>query len=89
MTLSELTSHLPTRDTIQDALTPRTHRSVGEYAGVLSLGLIAGAALALLLAPKSGRVLRGQISERVAGLRKRAKRSATNGFADDRADLPS
>jgi hypothetical protein len=90
MTLSNLTRHLPRQRAIARAFATRTHRSAGEYAGVLSLGLIAGAALALLLAPDARRELRKKVSERVDGLRKRAtKKQFINGHADDRADSPT
>lgn len=90
MTLSDLRRHLPSQDAITQALAPRTQRSTAEYAGVLSLGLIAGAALALLLAPKARRQIRDQISDRVGGLRKRAKaKRLENGHAEERADSPT
>lgn len=90
MTLSDLTRHLPRQRSIAQAFASRTHRSTGEYAGVLSLGLVAGAALTLLLAPKARRELRGVLSERVSRLRKRAKKKQLiNGHAEERADSPT
>ena len=74
MKLSNLTSHLPAQATLSKIPATRTHRSVAEYASVLSIGLIAGASLALLLTPTPGKELRGRISDRVGGLRQRAKK---------------
>ena len=54
MKLSNLTSHLPAQATLSKIPATRTHRSVAEYASVLSIGLIAGASLALLLTPTPG-----------------------------------
>ena len=89
MTLSDLARHLP-HQRVAQAFSPRTHRSAGEYAGVLSLGLIAGAVLTLLLAPKARRELRSKLSERVSALRKRTqKRQLINGHAEERADSPT
>lgn len=48
-----------------------------------ALGGIVGAALALLLTPESGDVLRGQISERTEHLRSEVQRAA----AERRAEL--
>ena len=90
MTLSNLTRHLPNQRAIAHAFATRTHRSAGEYAGVLSLGLIAGAALTLLLAPKARRELRGKLSERIRGLRKSTtKKQLINGHAEERVDSPT
>lgn len=89
MTLSDLARHLP-HQRIAQAFTPRTHRSAGEYAGVLSLGMIAGAALTLLLAPKARRELRSKLSERVSALRRSAqKKQLVNGHAEERANSPT
>ena len=91
MTLSDLARHIP-HQRIAHAFTPRTHRSAGEYAGVLSLGMVAGAALTLLLAPKARGELRSKCSELVSGLRETAqkqKRRLVNGHAEDRADSPT
>lgn len=86
MTLSHPTRHLPH----PLALATRTQRSAGEYAGVLSLGLIAGAALTLLFAPNARRELRERISARVGALRESAKRNRlVNGHAEERADSPT
>ncbi|MEX2208018.1 MAG: hypothetical protein WEF50_17460 [Myxococcota bacterium] len=88
MTLSDLARHIP-HQRIAQAFTPRT-RSAGEYAGVLSLGMVAGAALTLLLAPKARGELRRKCSELVSGLRKGAqKRRLVNGHAEERADSPT
>lgn len=92
MTLSALTRHLPHRRAIANAFATRTHRSAGEYAGVLSLGLIVGAALTLLLAPKARRELREKLSAHVEGLRETAKKKKQliNGHAaEDRVDSPT
>ena len=90
MTLSDLARHLPHQRAISQAFATRTHRSTGEYAGVLSLGLIAGAALTLALAPKARRELRSKLSERLSGLRKSAKKKQLiNGHAEERADSPT
>ncbi len=92
MTLSDLTRHLPRQRAIAEAFASRTHRSTGEYAGVLSLGLVAGAALTLLLAPEARRELGSKLSERVSSLRKIAskkKKQLINGYAGERADSPS
>jgi hypothetical protein len=90
MTLSNLISHLPThlpsQRAIANAFAPRTYRSTSEYAGMLSLGLIAGAALTLALAPNARRELRKRVSERYKGLRSRVKkgRQWINGRAEER-----
>lgn len=86
MNVSDLISHLPSQTSLARMLDARQNRSAGEYAGMLSIGLILGAALALLFAPKPGRELREQISERVAGPRKRAARLAMNGHAEPDAN---
>ena len=90
MTLSDLTRHLPNQRAIANALATRTQRSPGEYAGVLSLGLIAGAALALLLVPKARREFREKLSKRLGALRGTAtKKQLINGHAEDRANSPT
>jgi len=90
MTLSDLTRHLPHQRAITRAFATRTHRSTGEYAGVLSLGLIAGATLALAFAPKARRELRSKLSERVSALRKNSKKKQLiNGHAEERVDSPT
>jgi uncharacterized membrane protein YebE (DUF533 family) len=85
MTLADLTRHIPAQAALSKILASRTHRSAGEYAGVLALGLIAGAALALLLAPKPGRELREELSEKVGGIAKSAKKIVANGYEEGRA----
>jgi hypothetical protein len=66
-TLSGATKHLPSRDQILNALDTR-RSPVGDLApmlGVLAVGVMLGAALAILFAPTPGSEIRQAIGERV------------------------
>jgi len=86
MTLSNLIRQLPRQGAIAKAVAPRTYRSTGEYAGVLSLGLLAGAALTLALSPSARRELRKKAGARWQGLRTRMQQGKQwiNGRAEER-----
>lgn len=75
MTLTDILRSLPaSRDLIESAayaLRPAPNRSVAAHVGTLGLGLAVGAGIALLCAPKSGRDLRRQLSERLDGMAQR------------------
>ena len=90
MTLSDLIRHIPNQRAIASAIGPRTYRSTGEYAGMLSLGVIAGAALTLALAPTARRELRKKAAQRWDALRTRVRngRRWINGGAEERAASP-
>ena len=69
----DLTESMPTREQIAQALGLATQRSrttetFGGF-GLFAMGILVGAGLALLFAPKSGDELREEIGERVTGLR--------------------
>ncbi len=61
------------KDDILEKLGLQTKTSTGEWLlgalGFFGIGLVVGAATALLLAPKSGRELRGDISAKARSLR--------------------
>lgn len=58
-------SHLSSSDHLLEMLglqmKPSSARRVGTYAGFVVAGVLVGAGVALLLAPKSGRQLRGDL----------------------------
>jgi len=67
----DVTDNMPTRDQVADALglsTSRTTDTVGAV-GLFAMGLLVGAGLALLFAPKAGSELREELGERVTDLR--------------------
>jgi len=69
----DLTASMPTREQIAEALGLATQRSrtteiFGGF-GLFAMGILVGAGLALLFAPKSGDELREELGERVSGLR--------------------
>lgn len=51
---------------------PRAVQRLGGALGLLGVGLLVGAAVALLLAPKSGRELRSDLEDRLRDARRRA-----------------
>ena len=71
MTFTDIVRSLPvSRDLVQSAvlaLRPTPRRSLTAHVGTLGLGIALGAGVALLCAPKSGRDLRRQLSERFDG----------------------
>jgi hypothetical protein len=71
MTFTDIIRSLPvSRDLVQSAalaLRPTPRRSLTAHVGTLGLGIALGAGVALLCAPKSGRDLRRQLSERFDG----------------------
>jgi len=71
MNFTDIVRSLPvSRDLVQSAvlaLRPAPRRSLTAHVGTLGLGLAVGAGVALLCAPKSGRDLRRQLSERFEG----------------------
>ncbi|MEA2626383.1 MAG: hypothetical protein QOD06_2428 [Candidatus Binatota bacterium] len=74
MNAKELLDRLPTRDEISSlmGLAPqRDSETVASAVGVFAIGILVGAGLALLFAPKPGQELRDQIGERVNELRDR------------------
>jgi hypothetical protein len=74
--------NLPSQSQISRLFPVRTHRSSGEFAAVFTLGLLVGAATALLNARQPGKELRKEIAERAGKLRERAReRIAANGHA--------
>jgi hypothetical protein len=71
--LRDLTDSLPSRDQIAEALGLSSYRStsseVSSGIGLFAAGLLVGAALALLFAPKAGQELRQELGERVTSMR--------------------
>ena len=67
-----------TRDDILRSIGLETRRTPADYVlpalGIFGAGLIVGAGLGLLLAPKSGRQLRGELRERAEHLREKLPR---------------
>jgi hypothetical protein len=81
MTLAEIVRNLPSSEFVRNlpasrdlfnsavlALRPAPRRSLAGHAGSLGLGLALGAGIALLCAPKAGRELRRQLSDRFDGV---------------------
>lgn len=68
----DLTDNLPSRDQIAEALglatRSRATDALGGF-GLFAVGVLVGAGLALLFAPKSGDELREDLGERVSSLR--------------------
>jgi YtxH-like protein len=79
--ITDLTSL--TKDDVLSAIGLATRRTATERfvfaAGLVGLGLVVGVGGALLLAPKSGRVLREDLGNRFSKLR-HADNSSTNSF---------
>jgi hypothetical protein len=69
MTLEDIVNALPSREDIAAAAGLQARRSVsGDLASALSIfaaGIILGAGLALLFAPKAGEEIRRELAERV------------------------
>jgi len=69
----ELMQRLPDRDDVSRLLSWRRGRPRSEdllsAVGLFGMGLLIGAGLALLFAPRSGRELRKQMSDRMEGAR--------------------
>jgi hypothetical protein len=67
-----------TRDDVLSALGLQSRRGVRAYlgpvAGAMGLGMLIGAGLGLLLAPRSGRELREQMTKKMNGVGARARR---------------
>jgi len=53
-------------------ISPTTGQRLGSTLGILAVGLLVGAGVALLLAPKSGRELRSDLEEGLGDARRRA-----------------
>jgi len=89
MTLADLTSrlpalgaHLPAQRQITRMFAARTQRSPMELTAVFAIGLLVGAAAALLSTPRTGKELRHQIADRAGKLRESAReRIGANGHA--------
>jgi hypothetical protein len=64
------------RDDLLRMVGLETRRSAADYLmpalGLFGAGLVVGAGLGLLLAPKSGREIRGELTERMQEVRERA-----------------
>ncbi len=64
------------RDDILRVIGLETRRTATDYVmpalGLFGAGLLVGAGLGLLFAPKSGREIRGELNERVHDMRERA-----------------
>jgi gas vesicle protein len=75
MTTKELTSRLPDTEDILGYLGLATQRSTSDTfaatAGAFTLGLIVGAAVALLYAPRSGQETRRDVGERLTSVKDR------------------
>ena len=73
MDLTKIADSLPTREDVMNAVRMATSRStptdVSTMLGVFGAGMLIGAGLALLFAPKTGSELRHDIESRVADLR--------------------
>ena len=73
MTTKELLDRIPSRDELSNllGLAPRNDsaEAVSSAVGLFAIGILVGAGLALLFAPKPGQELRQQIGERVTELR--------------------
>ncbi len=67
--MKDLTDNLPTREQIAEALGVATERSWASDLGMLAAGILVGAGLALLFAPKTGNELRQDLGNRVSGMR--------------------
>ena len=94
-------SHLSSSSALLDMLglqmKPTSMRRIGTYAGFIAAGVVVGAGVALLLAPKSGRQLRGdlrsgakelgnQVSASASSAVETAKRAAKDMRSDHHAD---
>ncbi len=64
------------RDDILRVIGLETRRTASDYIlpalGLFGAGIVVGAGLGLLFAPKSGREIRGELTERVSDMRERA-----------------
>src|SRR6185295_11396818 len=73
MDLTKIADSLPTREDVMNAVRMATNRStptdVPAMLGVFGAGILIGAGLALLFAPKTGSELRQEIENRVADFR--------------------
>ena len=71
MRLKDVTDNMPSRKQVANALglaPSRTVETTGAI-GLFAIGVLVGAGLALVFAPKSGSELREELSERVSDLR--------------------
>ncbi len=69
MKIEDVLSSLPSKEEIAEALIGRTHNAGGDVLtalGIFGTGMLLGAGLALLLAPKSGHDLRQDLVERLS-----------------------
>ncbi len=64
------------------AIKPSTGQWLAGTISVLGLGIVVGAAAALLLAPRSGRELRDDLADRVRTLRDRAQTKLNNSASE-------
>src|SRR5689334_5926419 len=69
--LKDVTDNMPNRDQIANALglAPSRTSEATSAVGMFAVGLLVGAGLALLFAPKAGSELREELGERVSDLR--------------------
>jgi len=71
------------KDDLLRALGLETRKSGASYIlpaiGIFGAALIIGAGIGMMLAPKSGRELRGDLNERFSGIKTRVKREAEHG----------
>jgi hypothetical protein len=82
MTTKEFTSRLPDTEDILGYLgLTRTPRASGDAfaatAGAFTLGLVVGAAIALLYAPRSGQEIRRDVGERLSSVKDRMTEAIT------------
>ena len=81
MSAREILERIPSREEFNDLLGFGSHRNEAalSLAGMFSVGVLVGAGLALLFAPKPGHEFRREIGERVNDLRHRAESGAEPG----------
>jgi hypothetical protein len=84
MILNDVSRYLPTRDEVARLIASRSYYRSTDVAGALAVGVLVGAGLALLYAPRRGSELRDTLTNRVRDLRNSATR---NGDAGERAAM--
>ena len=70
MTIEDILDNLPTREDIANAIAGQTRNAGGDMftaLGIFGAGMLLGAGLALLLAPKTGQELREELAETFSG----------------------
>lgn len=82
MKIEEILNSLPSREEIAAAVGIETRSSASSAAlgsvGLLSTGIVLGAGLALLFAPKVGSELRHSIADRVGAVAEQLRNGATH-----------